>query len=353
MKNCLRILLYVSLYLFFFSSLPFTACVKSVTDPPLPDSAYIINGLDVYVGGDSANWTKSTRNAFLFDSALNQLTQTITEADYGDPNFYTYHTAYQYNAANKLTGINFERDSYIYHSMHFEYSSSGDISKAFFTDRDGAVIENAFTTTTLNGNTVITQYDTLGSNQGKGEFFSNRPAVMQHTFNAAGKLINEYTIASERGQPVYRDTMETRYLYNENNQLQQTIHRAVTTDNSGSSNMVTSIDTLHFTRDHPALAPVSDLALAALGNLHWLTTCDYVNLFNGLASIQYGNVSPAEPLTSTYDAFPDRNYAASYQNTFDARGLLTKASITTTEHNIYSGGASTHETHYYTYLKIK
>ena len=312
-----------------------------------------MNGLDVYVGGDSTNWTKSTRNTFRFDSVLNQVTQTITEASYGDPNVYTYHTTYQYNTANKLTGITFERYSYIYHSMRFEYNGSGDISKAFFTDRDGAVIENVFTSAAANGNTVITQYDTLASNMGKGEFFSNRPAIMQRTFNAAGKLVNDYTIASERGLPVYGDTMETRYLYNESNQLQQTIHRAVTTDNSGGGNMVSSIDTMRFTREPSASAPIDDLALTTLRNLHWLTTSDYVNLFNGLALIQYGNVSRAEPLTLTYDAFFNVNYTASYTNTFDTNGLLTKAAITTTEHNIYNPGTSPHETHYYTYLKIK
>ncbi|MEP6728244.1 MAG: hypothetical protein ABJC98_20630 [Bacteroidota bacterium] len=330
-----------------------TSCVKSISDPQIPDSLYVINGLSIFVGGDSTQWNVSTRNNFLYDSVQGRLVQTITESSFGDPNTYTYHTTYQYDNAGKLKEVQFERSSFVYKSMKFEYNADGTILKALFTNRDNIVIENSFNNSSSNGNTVITQYDTLPANIGKGEYFSSRPAIMRYTFNSAGKLVNQYIIGSElyNGQPAYRDTAETRFSYDENNQLLQTIQRSIATDNQ--SNYVVSTDTMQFKRDNSTVSPVNDLALATLRNLHWLQNTDYVNLYNGLYAVNYGTIHRNEPLKSTYEIFSAGNYTAAYSNTFDSQGLLTKSAVTTTEHNIYNISNTTRETHYYTYNKIK
>ncbi|MEP6749882.1 MAG: hypothetical protein ABJB86_19245 [Bacteroidota bacterium] len=330
-----------------------TSCVKSLADPQIPDSLFVITGLSIFVGGDSTQWNVSTRNSFLYDSVQGQLIQTITESSFGDPNTYTYHTTYQYDNAGKLKEIHFERFSFIYKSMRFEYNADGTVMKALFTNQDNVVIENSFNTSSSNGNIIITQYDTLPANIGKGEYFSSRPAILRYTFNGAGKLVNQYIIGSElyNGQPAYRDTSEKRFTYDENNHLLQTIHRSIATDNQ--SNYVLSMDTVQFKRDNSMVSPVNDLALATLRNLHWLKNADNVNLYNGLYALNYGTIHRNEPLTSTYEVFNSGNYAAAYTNSFDTRGLLTKSAVTTTEHNIYNISNTTRETHYYTYNKIK
>jgi hypothetical protein len=330
----------------------FSSCTKSNDPkPPISDSSYVINSLSVFLGGDSANWNVSTRNLFAFDSSKNQLTQTITESTFGDPNSYTYHTFYQYDPANRLQNISFERFQYIYKSMAFQYSAAGDIEKAVFTDLNGATIENAFTVSSQNGNTVITQYDTLASNMGKGEYFSNRPAIFRYTINAQGKLISLHTICSElyNGRPTYEDTLDTQLSYDTDNHLVQTMTHNIGTDNMG--NMVQTNDTMQFVRDGTPAAHVQDLAIATLRNLDWLTTSDHVSLFKNLYSIQYGYLSREEPLKSTFDAYKDLTYSASYLNTFDSLGLLQQSSITTVEKNKVNAGNTTRETHYFTYLK--
>lgn len=345
--------LVICLYLVLFSTGLTTSCTKAITDPMpvLSDSAYLINSFSIYLGGDSTNWNVSTRDTFSFDSSRNQLIETTSESTFGASDPYTFHTLYQYDNANKLTGISFDRG--YYKSMNFLYNSNGNIEKGLFTDLYDGIIENEFTETTEEGNTVITQYDTLSSNLGKGQYVTSRPAIFRYTFNSAGKLINQYVICSElyNGQPPYHDTSEIQLIYDENNHLTQTVNHSTTTDNQ--NNAVVSVSTMQFTRDNTALTPLNDLALAVLRNLNWVTTCDYVTLFNGLYSTQYGQFSGEEPLKTTYEVFDDRNYSATYLNTYDARGLLTQSDITSAEHNIYNAGATTHETHYYSYLKNK
>ncbi|HTB25703.1 MAG TPA: hypothetical protein VK711_10040 [Puia sp.] len=334
-------------------SIIFTSCSKSNDQkPPIADSSYVINGLSIFIGGDSSNWNQSTRNLYTFDSIKNQLTQTITEFTFGDPNGYTYHIIYQYDETKRLQSLIVDRNSYIYKSMNFEYGSGNQIQKVLITDQNDAVIENDFTQNTENGNTIIMQYDTISSNLGKGDYSANRPAITSYTFNDKGKIIRQYSICSElyNGRPAYEDTLDTRFVYDANNRLTQTTTNNTVTDNQG--HLIQEDDIMQFNHDETATSHINDFALATLRNMEWLVTSDYVSLFKNLYSIQYGYLSREEPLISTYDSFGDLTYSTNYQNEFDSLGLLQNSSAVKVEKNNINLGNTTRESHYFTYLKI-
>ena len=280
------------------------------------------------------------------------MTQTVTENQSGAANGYTYFITYQYDLLNRLQSILIGRNTYIYKWMAFEYSSGNQIQKTLITDQNDAVIENDFTETAENGNTVITQYDTLSSNLGKGDYAANRPAKTTYTFNAQGKIIRQYSICSElyNGRPAYEDTLDTRFVYDANNRLSQTLTNNTVTDNQG--HLIQENDSMQFDIDASKNSHINDFALATLRNLDWLVTSDNVGLFKNLYSIQYGYLSREEPLNSTFDSFSDLTYSTTYQNEYDSLGLLQKSSAIKVERNNINGGATSRETHYFTYQKI-
>ncbi len=330
----------------------FTSCTKSSDiKPPIADSSYVINSISVFIGGDSSSWTENTNNLFAFDSIKNQLTQTVTENQSGAANGYTYIITYQYDVLNRLQNILIGRDNYTYKSMSFEYGSGNQVQKLLITDQNDAVIENDFTETTENGNTVITQYDTLSSNLGKGDYSANRPAITKYTFNAQGKIIRQYTICTLfSGRPAYEDTLDTRFVYDANNRLTQQLTNNLEIDYLG--NLGYDNESMQFDVDVTKTSHINDFALATLRNVDWLVTSDYVSLFKNLYSVQYGYLSREEPLVSTFDSLTNLNYSTSYQNDYDSLGLLKSSSAVKIEKNNINAGNTTRETHYFTYQKI-
>jgi hypothetical protein len=235
--------------------------------------------------------------------------------------------------------------------MSFEYGSGNQVQKLLITDQNDAVIENDFTETTENGNIVITQYDTLSSNLGKGDYSANRPAITKYTFNAQGKIIRQYTICTlSSGRPAYEDTLDTRFVYDANNRLTQQLNNNLEIDYLG--NLDQDNETMQFAVDGSKTSHINDFALATLRNMDWLVTSDYISIFKNLYSIQYGYLSREEPLISTYDSLSNLNYSTSYQNEFDSLGLLQKSSAVKVEKNNINGGTTSSETHYFTYQKI-
>jgi hypothetical protein len=352
MVTNMRKILKNQIILVVLTAVTFTSCTKSSDiKPPIADSSYVINSISVFIGGDSSSWTENTNNLFAFDSIKNQLTQTVTENTNGAPNGYTYLITYQYDVLNRLQSILIGRNNYTYKSMSFEYGSGNQVQKLLITDQYDAVIENDFTETIENGNTVITQYDTLISNLGKGDYAANRPAITNYTFNAQGKIIRQYSICSElyNGRPAYEDTLDTRFVYDANNRLSQTMNNNTVTDNQG--HLIQDNDIMQFDVDASKISHINDFALATLRNIDWLVTSDNVSLFKNLYSIQYGYLSREEPLNSTFDSFGDLTYSTSYQNEYDSLSLLQKSSAVKVEKNNINAGNTTRETHYFTYQK--
>ncbi len=337
------------LFILFLISMT-TSCTKSETDPKPPalDSLYLINSLSIYQGGDSTYQLNMQRNSYTIDSVANQIIQRVYNSGTD-----SCIIAYQYDNLNRLQAVTYSTQLYPFQNIVFQYDVNNNLQKAVFTGFDGSTVENEFSSSVVNGKQVITQYDTLSSNIGKGIYFTLRPAITQYTFNASGKLINQYLICSELyngGQP-FGDTVENNLSYDVNNHLTQITNYTSTLDGENNSSRVN--ETMQIVRDVSALTPVNDLAVATLRNLNWLATSDYVGNFANASNVQYTYVPREEPLKSTYDDYGTYNYTATYQNNFDASGLLTQATIVSVEHNIYNPGTTKHESHYYAYTKIK
>ena len=343
-----RSIIYIFHSFTIFLVLTTTSCTKSVNNPPPDfDSLYLINSLSIYQGGDSTYQLNMQRNTYIIDSVSNQIIQNVYNSG-TDSCMITY----QYDHLNRLQSVTYSTQLYPFQKIGFQYDVNNNLQKALFTGFDGSTIENEFSTSIVDGNPVITQYDTLSSNIGKGIYFTLRPAITQYTFNSSGKLINQYLVCSELyngGQP-FGDTVENTLSYDVNNHLTQIVNYTSTLDGENNSSRVN--ETMQIVRDVSTLSPVNDLALATLRNLNWLGTSDYVANFANPVNVQYTYVPREEPLKSTFDDYGTYNYTATYQNSFDVNGLLTQATITNIEHNIYNPGTTKHESHYYSYLKI-
>ncbi len=327
------------------SSFFLTSCIKSnVIKPPNVDSLYILNSISIYQGsGDSTTFHNLNRNTYSFDSIKNQLTQTILDSTVNGGFVQTRQIIYQYSSNNLLQAIYFSNSGYPYEEMAFQYNANGDLEKGIYTGFNGESVENDFSTTYANGNKIINQYDTIA-------YSPYGPFSTRYTFNAAGKLIDQLFIASSELStgwvyPYY--PFETSFEYDGNNHATQ-IKTNLLENSDG-----TADDTIQIVRDVSSNSPMNDLASFTFRNLSWLITVESIEIFPYGSQPQYAYSNREIPLKSTYEAKYGGNYTASFQNTYDANGLLVKSSVSTVEHNTTSGQSFlTNEVRYYTYQKV-
>ncbi len=334
-----------SFHLIFIIPFILTSCAKSdLPKPPNVDSLYILNSISIYQGsGDSTTFHNLNRNSYSFDSIKNQLTQTILDSEANGGGSQTRQIIYQYSPNNQLQAIYFSNSGYPYQEMAFQYNANGDLEKGIYTGFNGESVENDFSTSNVNGNKVINQYDTI-------TYSPYGPFSVRYTFNEAGKLIDQVFIASTELStgwvyPYY--PFETVFEYDGNNHATQ-IKTNLLENSDG-----TADDTMQIVRDVSTTSPMNDLASFTLRNLSWLITIESLEIFPYGSQPQYAYSNREIPLKSTYEAKYGGNYTANFQNTYDANGLLVKSSVSTVEHNTSSGQSFLYnEVRYYTYQKV-
>jgi hypothetical protein len=332
-------------HLVIISSFFLTSCTKSaVIKPPNADSLYILNSISIYQGsGDSITFHNLNRNTYSFDTIKNQLTQTILDSIANGGGSQTRQIIYQYSPNNQLQAIYFSNSGYPYQEMAFQYNANGDVVKGIYSGFNGVTVENDFSTSYINGNKIINQYDTIA-------YSPYGPFSVSYTFNAAGKLIDQVFIASTELStgwvyPFY--PFETSFEYDGNNHATQIKTNLLENSNG------TADDTIQIVRDVSTTSPMNDLASFTFRNLSWLITIENLEIFPFGQQPQYAYSNREIPLKSTYEAKYGGNYTASFQNTYDVNGLLVKSSVTTVEHNTSAGLTfSYNEVRYYTYQKV-
>ncbi|MEO5683111.1 MAG: hypothetical protein ABIQ88_10755 [Chitinophagaceae bacterium] len=292
---------------------------------------------------------------FSYDKSLNRCTAAITDSGKNVPGGLQQWTeTFQYDDQNRLAQFISTSAYQAAAQINFMYGASGDIVKAVIRNQWlGNTVECLFNSSSINGQKLITMYDTSGN------YYSNadtRPQVTKYTFDAAGRLMREtvYYTVFKRPQNWLEDTTDIKMFYDGNNYMSRQVTNYAYRFSQVSSVTDYARDSTVFTREgsNPAIQNTFEYIYK---NMSWFSISEnpagFANALNlgeasylgtPLKTAEYWKSYPPNPATLDHAL-------GTYQNVFDAKGLLSNAVYPKRFANQYGGTTEI----WYTYTNVK
>jgi hypothetical protein len=344
----------------FLSVQYFISCQKELRfdDPSIPpgDSLTLVKTIRAIDYHSNDVFLYEERQVFNYDKSLNRTVVEIADSDRYNPGQLKRYTAtFQYDAGDRLSQYITTGGYEPATQIDFAYNTAGDISKTTMRDQwVGKTIDCYYGTTTQNNQKTIMVYDTSGVYNANAD---SRPEISKYIFDASNRLVNEtiyYTI-HRQPQNWFVDTFETKYFYDNNNFINKVITTNAYRPNPDNPATIYWRDSAQYTSEGNTAA-LRNSFLYVYRNMYWLNISEYGTGFAN--AINKGYLLPYSGQASKTGEYwksdpPDpavqEHALGTYQNTFDANGLLTGAVFPKKFANKYGGKTEL----FYTYTKIK
>ncbi len=333
----------------------FNSCQKQLhfEDLPAEDSVWLVKSA-LLVNYDANDvFSTQEKQTFLFDKTLNQTVVSIADSQKNGMT-YQWNETFKYDAQNRLSQFTATGGYEAVSQIDFTYDAAGNISKAVMNNLWlGKTIACDFTTTTQNGQKLITMYDTSGLYNNNTD---NRPQKTKFTFDAGNKLVRETIIYTLFKIPknVFEDTTDIKLSYDNNNYVNKQVLDYAYRFSPVATKAEYARDSNIITREGNNI-DVRNTFLKIYKNMYWFSISEnsegFANALNlGTATYTGPSIKSIENwLTYPPDPTILDHALGVFQNTFDSNGMLTKVVYPPKFSNSYYGKTEV----YYTYTREK
>lgn len=344
-------------FIFLFGILQYCiSCQKeySTENRSRPDSLTLVKTARL-VNYDANDVFVSEENQIItYDLLIHQTLVDITDSGANIPGGVQKWTEiFSYDAQNRLSAFTSTSSQQPATQADFTYDASGNISHASIQNQWlGKTVECQFATSTQNGQKKIVMYDTTGA------YVTNtdtRPQITTYLFNSSDLLVREtvYYTVFKRPQNWFEDTTDIRSGYDNAGFMNKQVIDFAYRFSQVSTVTDYARDSTLYTREGNH-TEVKNSFLYIYKNLYWFgiseNSSGFANTLN-IGSPSYNG--PAIKTAEYWQTYPPSptilNHAlGNFQNTFDAKGLLTKAVYPKGFANKYGGKSEI----FYTYTKL-
>ncbi|HTL07021.1 MAG TPA: hypothetical protein VL307_02150 [Chitinophagaceae bacterium] len=322
-------------FIFLFGLLQYcSSCKKEYsTENRTPaDSLLLVKTARIVYYDASDAFDHQQRQVFTYDKTLHQTIVDITDSGAAVPGGTSSWTErFIYDSKDRLSRFTSSSLEQPASAIDFTYNAQGELELAAIQHQWlNRTVYCQLSTTVQNGQKTIVMYDTTGA------FLSNtdtRPQITRYRFDGSNQLLQEtlYYTVFKRRENQFEDTTDIRSYY----------------DNAG----FLSRQVLNFAYRFSQVSPVTDYArdstiytregnrteirktfMYIYKNLYWFSISEFASGFANalnLGSPTYGG--PALKTGELFHSYPPNpavleHVNATFQNTFDSKGLLLSAS---------------------------
>ncbi len=321
-------------FIFLFGILQYCiSCQKeySTENRTRPDSLTLVKTIRLvhYDPADQFDWEE--RQTITYNLTLHQTTVDIIDSGASvTGGVQRWTEIFDYDAQDRLSAFTSTSSQHAATQIDFTYDAAGNLSLASIDNQWlGKTVECRFAHSTQNGQKKIVMYDTAGN------YVTNtdtRPQITTYRFNSDGQLLQEtvfYTVF-KRQQNWFEDTTDTRSYFDNAGYMNKQVINFAYRFSQVSAVTDYARDSTEYTREGTH-TEMSNSFKYIYKNLYWFSISEspsgFANTLNLGAPTYTG---PAIKTAEYWQSYPPNpvilnHVMGNFVNTFDAKGLLTKA----------------------------
>jgi len=271
------------------------------------------------------------RQVFTYDKALQQTVVNITDsAAAGAGGSESWVETFSYDNKDRLTRFTSTSAQQPASAIDFTYDAQGELQLAAIQHQWlNKTVYCQLRSNTQNGQKTITMYDTTGA------FLSNtdtRPQITRYRFDSNNQLMQEtlYYTVFKRPENHFEDTTDVRSFYDNTGYLSKQVLNFAYRFSQVSTVTDYAKDSTLYTREGTR-TEVRKSFMYIYKNLYWFSISEFASGFANalnLGAATYGG--PALKTAELFHSYPPNpavleHVSGNFQNTFDSKGLLTRA----------------------------
>lgn len=319
-----------------------------------PDSLTLVKTVRVVNYDANDVFDSEQKQTISYDLLVHQTSVELSDSGKNVPGgVQRWIELFSYDGKDRLSSFISTSSSQAAGQVDFTYDAAGNISLATIDNQAlGRPVVCNFAVSTQNGQKKIVMYDTTGT------YVTNtdtRPQITTYLFNSSDQLLHEtlfYTVF-KRPQNWFEDTTDIKSNYDLSGYMDKQVINYAYRFSQVSTKTDYARDSSIYTREGNH-TEVKNSFLYIYKNMYWFSISENASGFAGTLNLGSPTCNgPAIKTAEYWQTYPPSptilsHALGTFQNTFDAKGLLTKAVYP----KDFANGLGGKTEIYYTYTRL-